>query len=135
MILLDTTILSLAFRRRRAGLPEPAEVAALREKVRGKEPLGVPGIVLQELLSGVKGPSQFRELQGYLESFPVILAAREDHVAAAGLFNLCRGRGITLTLADCLIAAQAISRSAALWTLDSDFKRIARHCELKLFAP
>ena len=36
-------------------------------------------------------------------------------------------------LTDCLIAAQAITRDAQLWTLDRDFERTARCSPLNLF--
>jgi hypothetical protein len=47
MILLDTSVLSLAFRRRRVGEPEPQVAATLRRLVTEDAPVGVPGIVLQ----------------------------------------------------------------------------------------
>jgi hypothetical protein len=133
MILLDSSVLSQAYRRRRGERPEHPVVDRLRQKIRDNVALGVPGIVVQELLSGVRDEAPFRQLQEYLEAFPLVLADQEDHSVGARLFNVCRSRGITATLVDCLIAAQAITRSAQLWSLDSDFERIARYSGLKLF--
>ena len=135
MILLDTTILSIVLRRRLL-TPATREVrAALSRLVVTNTALGIPGIVFQEVLSGVRTETQFAELRGGLETFRVVLAEKEDHLRAAALFNTCRRRGITATPADCLIAAQAISSGATLWTLDHDFERIARASGLKLYTP
>jgi hypothetical protein len=133
MILLDSSLLSEAYRRRRGERPEPPVVDRLRRKVRDKVALAVPGIVVQELLSGVRDEALARQLRGYLEAFPLVLADQEEHIVGARLFNVCRSRGIAATLVDCLIAAQAITRGAQLWSLDADFEGMARHCELKLF--
>jgi predicted nucleic acid-binding protein len=96
-------------------------------------PVGIPGIVLQELLSGVRTETQFTRLQKLLEPFPILTAERADHVLAARISNACRGRGVSTSSVDCLIAALAASRDAFLFTLDEDFARIAPLCGLKLF--
>ncbi len=98
-------------------------------------PPHVPGLVVQEILSGVKTHAQFAELADALERLPVLLATTADHLRAATLFNTCQRKGIAATLVDCLIAAQTISNGARLWTLDQDFVGIAGHSELVLFTP
>jgi hypothetical protein len=133
MILLDTSVLSLAFRRRRPGEPEPQVMAALRRLVAEDAPVSVPGIVLQELLSGVRTAQEFDRLKAIMEGFPLVMARREDHVAAARIANACARKGVPAATVDCLVAALAISRMAALFTLDTDFSRMAPHCGLTLF--
>ena len=133
MILLDTSVLSAAYRRRRGSAPEPFAATHLRQLVKHNAPLAIPGIVFQELLSGVRTEEQFSRLQILLESFPIVSATPPDHVAAARLFNACRSKGVAATLIDCLIASQARARRASLWSLDQDFARIARIFELKLY--
>ena len=133
MILLDTSVLSLAFRRRRGGEPEPQVAAILRRLVAADAPVGVPGIVLQELLSGVRTPQEFDRLTGIMEGFALVLARREDHLTAARIANACARKGIPTSTVDCLIAALAISRQAALFTLDADFARMAAPSGLTLF--
>jgi predicted nucleic acid-binding protein len=73
MIVLDTSILSLAFRRRQRTEPEPYPVAALRRMVVEDVPLAIPGIVLQELLSGVRSDRQFSRLRNLLEPFAILM--------------------------------------------------------------
>ena len=135
MILLDTSVLSVAFRRRRPSGADGQTAMALRRLVTADAPLAVPGIVLQELLGGVRDERQFARLEGLIEGFEVVLAERRDHLAAARIANACRRAGIATSTIDCLIAALAIERSGTLFTLDSDFTRMAPHCGLRLWRP
>ena len=59
MIVLDTSVLSLVFRRKAKAAVDPPAALALRRMIADDWPLGIPGIVLQELLSGVRTPTQF----------------------------------------------------------------------------
>ncbi len=130
MIVLDTSVLSLAFRRRQASSPEAAK---LGQMIEDDEPLAVPGIVLQELLSGIRGRAQFARMQEIMAGFPLLLATQDDHIAAARIANDCRQAGITTSTPDCLIAALTVRRNARLFTTDSDFVRMAEHADLTLF--
>lgn len=134
MILFDTSILSRVFRRRRLG---PLE-QRLREKVEhllnGELPLGLPSLVLQEVLSGLRSPRQFADLERkLLASFVVLLPSAADHVTAARLHNKCLSTGLSVSGPDCLIAVTAIAGDHELFTADSDFEAIARIAPLKLF--
>ena len=132
MIPVDTSILSLAFRRRVKTTAEPPFVQRFRRLVEEDQPVAVPGIVMQELLSGVRTANEFGRLEDLMEGFPLILAAREHHVAAARIANACRQAGITASTVDCLIAAMAIETKSHLLTSDEDFERMAPHCGLQL---
>ncbi len=133
MILLDTSVLSAAFRRRHAGrAPVPPEVAALRRILAAETPVMMPGVVLQEVLSGIRRDARKVELRDNLEGIPVLLAARQDHEAAADIMTKCAAGGVAATAVDCLIAAQCIAVHAELLTLDLDFSRIATRCDLRL---
>jgi predicted nucleic acid-binding protein len=131
VIVLDTSVLSLAFRRRKTDA-EPPEAAALREFIVADAPLAVPGIVLQELLSGVRSQEQFRKLQRLMASFRVLLATETHHVQAARITNACRHKGIACSTVDALIAAITIDCGGRLFTSDGDFRHLAPHCGLKL---
>ncbi len=132
MILLDTSILSLAFRRRSPQVAHRA-VAILERLIAEDRPMVVAGVVLQEILSGVRTSQEFDRLLGELEGFQVVTARIEDHLKAAEVANSCRRSGIASSAVDCLIAAQAINLGASLFTLDQDFGRMASCCELDLF--
>jgi predicted nucleic acid-binding protein len=133
VILLDTSVLSLAFRRNRRGdAAEAPAVGLLRQLVEDDEEVVVPGIVLQELLSGVRSEVDFARLERCLSGFPVLAASEAQHRAAARIANTCRAGGVAAATVDCLIAAQAIDCGAALFALDGDFAHIARQVRLTL---
>ena len=132
MILLDTSVLSLVFRRRSQRVPASPAVALFRDLVATDAPLAVPGIVLQELLSGVRGQDQFRKLQRVMEGFPLLLATELHHVKAARIVNACRTNGVACSTVDALIAAMTLESRGRLFTLDQDFQQMAPCCGLKL---
>ena len=132
MIVLDTSILSLAFRRRGEKEGDSAPVTALRKLIADNVPAAVPGIVLQELLSGLQSREQFRKLRASMAGFPLLLATESHHVRAARINNACRRRGVACSTTDALIAAITVESGGTLLTTDADFHRIAPHCGLKL---
>lgn len=133
MILIDTSIWSIAFRRQKPGEEFPQEVEALKSLIKGDETIALPGVVLQELLSGLKEEAQFNRLRRLIEGFPVLLATDDDHIKAAQISNICRRKGIATTAVDCLITAMTIERGAQLFTIDQDFTYIAELCPLQLY--
>jgi predicted nucleic acid-binding protein len=98
-------------------------------------PLAIPGVVFQEILSGVRDQHQFDHLRHTLDGFPRILAEERDHLEAARLLNLLRRRGITASSLDALIAAMTILRDGSLFTVDRDFESFSRLASLKLLEP
>jgi predicted nucleic acid-binding protein len=134
VILLDTSVLSRVFRRRRPGPDERRLHATFERLMSSDAPIGLPGIVLQEVLSGLASDKQFRELRAkLLGAFTIVPASVDDHVEAARLKNVCTSRGVNVTGIDCLIAASAIAGGHELFALDADFDAIGKHSALKLF--
>jgi predicted nucleic acid-binding protein len=132
VILVDTSVLSLAFRRRIRIHPESPLVQTLRRLIEQDQPVAVPGIVLQELLSGVSVETEFERLKNLMEGFPVVPATSEHHLEAARIANTCRRAGISVSTVDCLIAAMAIATKSQLLTDDRDFVQIASRFDLHL---
>ena len=132
MILLDTSVLSLVFRRPSNGADSTVR-RAYRRLIAEGAPVGVPGIVSQELLSGVRSPKQFDELLYVLVGFDILLASINHHVEAALIVNRCRKRGVACSAPDALIAALTMAANAELFTTDTDFHRIGRFESLKFF--
>ena len=134
MILLDTSVLSRVFRRRQMGPEERRVQAVVEDLMSGEVQLGVPGIVLQEVLSGVRSPKQFADLERrLLASFSIVNPSTRDHVEAARLTNKCLAAGLSASGPDCLIAVLAIAGGHELFAMDEDFGSLARHAPLKLF--
>jgi predicted nucleic acid-binding protein len=133
VILLDTSVVSAALRRRKRAGREEAVATRLARLLDGQDVVALPGIVFQELLSGVaQRGQQERLLAAVRQSFPVILATEGDHLKAADLVNDAARYGHALSTPDALIAAQAINRRAALFTTDADFAAVAGFSSLKL---
>jgi predicted nucleic acid-binding protein len=134
MIVVDTSVLSLAFRRRsRPNGEMPNVVQLLKKLTQDKNRIVIPGIVLQELLSGIKEPIQIERILNVLDGYPILLATQEMHIEAANISTACRKNGISAGTVDCLIAAQCIMNNGILMTLDLDFKRISSQCALRLY--
>ena len=135
MILFDTSVLSRVLRRRHPGPAERRLRAVFDELMASDDPLGLPGIVLQEVLSGVRSERQFAELSGrVLAAFSILPEGVSEHVEAARVRNVCLAKGLNVSGVDCLIAACAITGGHELFTVDEDFEAIAKHAPLKLYS-
>ena len=134
MILFDTSVLSRVFRRKRPGTEERQLQVVFDKLMASDVPLGMPGIVLQEVLSGIRSQRQFTDLSAKLPAgFAIVSEGVPEHVEAARLKNVCLGKGLNVSGIDCLIAACAVVGDHELFTVDEDFVAIARHAPLKLF--
>lgn len=111
----------------------PGVVQLLEKLTRDKQRVVVPGIVVQELLSGIKEPSQAEKIMEIMEGYPMLLATQDHHAEAANISNVCRKAGVSAATVDCLIAAQCIMENGILLTMDDDFSLMARHCMLRLY--
>ena len=130
-ILIDTSIWSLALRRQ-SGVVN-SESVMLRTLIEQGEDIHLLGIILQEVLQGIKNPKDFHALKDYFEAFPLIELTRENYIKAAELKNRLMKKGKQISTIDALIASAAISYGCYLFTTDKDFEHIAQHSLLKLF--
>ena len=129
-IIVDTSIWSLALRRKDS--PENREADLLRKLIEDGEDIYLIGIILQEVLQGIKRPADFQALTNYFESFPLIELSREDYIKAAALKTSLISKGIQASTVDALIASAASTHDCFLFTADKDFLHIAKHAKLKL---
>ena len=65
---------------------EPPPVLALREMIRENVSLAIPGIALQELLTGVVSESQSEQLKTHLSAFEILLATERHHADAGAMW-------------------------------------------------
>jgi predicted nucleic acid-binding protein len=133
MIFVDTSVWSVAFRRKQesANIHIINQLKTLIEK---DESLIVPGIVFQELLSGLKEEAQFNRMYQLITGFTILVANESHHKLAAQIANNCRKNGVATSTSDCLIAAMTISYNAQLLTTDKDFGYMANYCDLKIYS-
>lgn len=130
-ILIDTSIWSFALRRQ-LEFKSPESVT-LRKLIEQGEDIYLLGIILQEVLQGIKNPKDVHVLKDYFEAFQLLELTREDYIKAAELVNRLMKKGKQISTIDALIASAAISYSCYLFTADKDFEHIAQHSSLKLF--
>ena len=129
-LIVDTSIWSLALRRQPHIYNPDAE--NLKKIINNGENIFLLGIILQEILQGVKRPQEFISLKEYLDAFPLIEITREQYINAAELKNYLSRKGIQVSTIDALIATTAIEHDCYLYTNDKDFYYMARHSKLKL---
>lgn len=132
-LLVDTSVWSLAFRRDRPDGSE--ETFRLRQALEGRETVLTTGLVLQELLQGVRGPKAAEALIDRFRSLPMIVPDRTDHIEAAEHRNKCRRSGIQLGTIDALLAQLCLRRNLTLLTTDRDFHHAARILPLEIWKP
>jgi predicted nucleic acid-binding protein len=132
-LLVDTSVWSLFLRRDRpADVPE---IYALTRALATGDRVLCTGLILQELLQGFSGPKARRQIIEHFTALPLLNPDREDHIAAAELRNLCRTRGVQAGTIDALLAQVCIRHELTILTTDVDFKHIAKHTSLQIWAP
>jgi predicted nucleic acid-binding protein len=136
VILVDTGILSLAFRRQRRDLlpPELSLVYAL-ERLFTLGMVSIIGPIRQEILSGIASQKQFLLLKSRLESIEDLPLNTDAFVLAAEFFNRCRNRGIAPGDIDMMICAAAHIHGCDIFTADPDFAHYAQLLPIRCLRP
>jgi predicted nucleic acid-binding protein len=104
----------------------------LRRLIEDSEPLALTGVVVTEVLQGLTRAA--RAIERFLVQWDMLAPEGfGTYRAAAAIYRTGRGKGISLTTIDTLIAAIAIEHRASVFTLDHDFYRIASITGLMLY--
>ena len=130
-LFVDTSVWSLALRR---DAPAGLEVQRLRDALVDGESISTTGLVLQELLQGIRGPKAPALIAERLAAADWVSPTRSDHIEAANIRNACRRRGVQVGTIDALLARLCISRSLTMLTTDRDFERVAGLTPLKVWS-
>ena len=121
-VLVDTSVWSLALRRRAPGHPAVDELRSLIADGRA----AIAGPIRQEVLSGVRERPAFERLRDHLRAFPDEETLPADHERAAEHFNTCRAQGLQGSNTDFLLCALAERHRLTILTTDEDFTRYSR---------
>lgn len=106
--------------------------AELRRMISDSEPFALAGVVVVEVLQGLTRDA--RAIEQFLAQWDLLEPSGfATYRAAAGIYRTARGKGVTLTTIDTLIAAIALEHKANVFTLDRDFSRIAQLTGLALY--
>ena len=135
-VLVDTTVWSLALRRRAGVLNE--EQALLRQELTdliADDRVAIVGPVRQEVLSGVRDPATFDRLRLRLRAFEDEPLDTDDFETAARMHNRCRQAGISGSVVDLLLCAVAQRRELSIFTTDADFTRYGTVLPIALHHP
>lgn len=82
------------------------------------------GVVVTELLRGIRGAGELRQLQRMLEQIPRLDTIEQDWDDAGTTLCELRGKGVTVPLTDALIATVARRKGVAILTSDEHFKHL-----------
>ncbi len=132
MIIIDTTIWSKAYRRKK-NTDEDRIVVDELHNILDLEAEVLIGAVRQELLSGISNKDVFNDLKIKLNGFNNYEAQLADHNAAAEYFNICSQNGIQGSQTDYLICAIANRYGFQIYTEDKDFSYYEKYLPIKLY--
>ena len=130
MVIVDTSIWIDFFQN-----PAAACNQKLENLIRDNNKAAICGIILQEILQGIKDNRSYMLTKQRLSRLPFINTDKEIYLFASSLYRTLRQKGITVTPVDVTIAAIAIKNEMAIFTNDSHFKDIEKYSNLKLYSP
>ena len=129
MILVDTSIWIDFFSNKIT-----PEVSRLIEAIESHQDLYICGVVLTEILQGIKNQREHDKIAETLESLIYVEMPKEVFLLSAKIYRHLKSRGITVRKTiDCLIAAAAIINNLVLLHNDKDFKPIEKYCGLNAY--
>jgi len=111
---------------------ETKEVEELESLLSQEKDVFITGIIVQEILTGIKEKKDRIRVRKELEHFILINPTLETHIQAAEIFDACKKKGFTIrSVIDCLIAALAIEYELTLLERDKDYSYMAKVIPLK----
>ena len=129
MVLVDTTVWIDFFASRSSD-----HVVALENLIRYREDICICGIVLTEVLQGIRKDSEFKKTRNLFRNLLFLPMPYPVFLKAAEIYRGLRRKGITIRKSvDCMIASVAIENDIPLLHNDKDFEPIEEHCGLKCY--
>ena len=126
MVLVDTTVWIDFF----ANKTTP-QVSVLDLLLSEGEDVCTCGIVLAEVLQGIRDDSAYRKTKSYFENLIYLPINKKTFIKSADIYRSLRKNGITIRKSlDCMIASIAIEHHVQLLHNDRDFVPIEKQCGL-----
>jgi hypothetical protein len=130
MILVDTTVWIDFFAAR--SLPH---VVALETIIKRRENICICGIILAEVLQGIRQDTEFRKTRDLFNTLILLPMPYTVFLRSADIYRKLRKIGITIRKPlDCMIASVAIENDIPLLHNDKDFQPIEKRCGLKVLS-
>jgi len=127
MVIVDTTVWVDFFAARSAD-----HVAMLETLIDEREDICICGIILTEVLQGIRKESEFRKTRDLFNALIFLPMEYKTFSRSAEIYRLLRRKGITVRKPmDCMIASVAIENDIPLLHNDKDFHPIEQYCGLK----
>jgi predicted nucleic acid-binding protein len=82
------------------------------------------GVVIAELLQGIRGDKETQQLQELLGVLSYLEVQRKDWESAGQTLQDLRSRGITIPLSDAVIGAVALRHQLPVLTMDKHFEHL-----------
>ena len=114
-VMVDTSVWVEFFNRPGNKIAHHVKILLERDKV------CLAGVVLTEILQGVKGPEERKTLTETLSILPFIETDREDWIAAGWRLNELRAQGVTVPVTDAILAQLCLRYGIEIFTLDKHF--------------
>jgi predicted nucleic acid-binding protein len=128
MILVDTTVWIDFFLDHNC-----PHVDTLQKLIQENEELSICGIVLTEVLQGIRSDSSYKKTKRYFETLIYLPMQYSTFIQSASLYRTLRKKGVTIRKpVDCMIAQVALDYQVSLLHNDRDFEYIAKHSNLKI---
>jgi len=130
MVLVDTTVWIDFFAARSS-----PHVAALESLIERREDICICGIILTEVLQGIRKDSEFQKTRDLFNNLIFLPMHYPVFLRSADIFRKLHSKGITIRKSlDCMIASVAIENDIPLLQNDKDFQPIEKHCSLKVLS-
>lgn len=130
IILVDTTAWIDFFAAR--SLPH---VAVLEDLIEHREDICTCGIILTEVLQGIRKNTEFRKTRDLFNTLIWLPMPYSVFLRSAEIYRKLREKGITIRKPlDCIIASTAIENDVQLLHNDKDFQPIEKYCGLKVLS-
>jgi predicted nucleic acid-binding protein len=106
---------------------------AVESLVESREDICICGIVLTEILQGIREKKEYNKTKAVLSELIFLPMTRETFLLAAKIYRTCRSEGITIrNSTDCMIAATCIQHGVGILHNDKDFDLINSHFKLQV---
>ncbi len=127
MILIDTTVWIDWF----AG-HDTKQVARLTKAIEDREDLCICGVVLTEVLQGIKNEANYSRTKSIMLDLIYLPMGQETYIEAATIYRTLRSKGITIRKPiDCMIASTCLEHDSRLLHNDKDFTQIKSEFPLR----
>lgn len=128
MVLVDTSVWIDFFQR-----PDSPSIKQLEALIKDNNRAVICGIILQEILQGIRNDGSYTLAKARLSALPFIITNKDVYLSASAIYRTLRTKGITVPAVDVTIASLAILNEIPVLTNDKHFSTIALYSDLMLY--